>query len=96
MTKSIKLNSLTKKYGPQLVLNNINLEVNPGEFVSLVGPVAVIEVCCVSGVIPLGIEIVCIGGTYVIAGLVSLVANVNFDTHRIVKKRSHYVGCTTI
>lgn len=38
MTESIKLNSLTKRYGSQLVLNNINLEVNPGEFVSLVGP----------------------------------------------------------
>ena len=38
MTESIKLNSLTKKYGSQLVLNNINLDVNPGEFVSLVGP----------------------------------------------------------
>ena len=38
MTESIKLNTLTKRYGSQLVLNNINLEVNPGEFVSLVGP----------------------------------------------------------
>lgn len=38
MTASIKLNSLTKSYGTQLVLNNINLEVHPGEFVSLVGP----------------------------------------------------------
>lgn len=38
MTESIKLNALTKSYGSQLVLNNINLEVNPGEFVSLVGP----------------------------------------------------------
>ena len=38
MTESIKLNSLTKRYCSQLVLNNINLEGNPGEFVSLVGP----------------------------------------------------------
>ena len=38
MTESIKLNSLTKRYGSQLVLDNINLQVNPGEFVSLVGP----------------------------------------------------------
>ncbi|WP_295502177.1 ABC transporter ATP-binding protein [Limnohabitans sp. Rim8] len=38
MTESIKLNAVTKKYGSQLVLNNINLDVNPGEFVSLVGP----------------------------------------------------------
>jgi multiple sugar transport system ATP-binding protein len=29
---------LTKRYGSQLVLDNINLEVHPGEFVSLVGP----------------------------------------------------------
>jgi multiple sugar transport system ATP-binding protein len=38
MTASIKLNALTKRYGSQLVLDNINLEVHPGEFVSLVGP----------------------------------------------------------
>lgn len=38
MTASIKLHSLTKRYGSQLVLDNINLEVHPGEFVSLVGP----------------------------------------------------------
>jgi len=38
MTASIKLNALTKKYGSHLVLDNINLEVHPGEFVSLVGP----------------------------------------------------------
>lgn len=38
MTATIKLVSLTKKYGVQLALNNINLEVKSGEFVSLVGP----------------------------------------------------------
>ena len=38
MTATIKLVSLTKKYGTQLALNNINLEVKSGEFVSLVGP----------------------------------------------------------
>jgi alcohol dehydrogenase len=50
------------------------------------GPDAVIEVCGVAEVIPLGIEMVRIGGTYVIAGLVSPGAHVNFDAHRIVKK----------
>ena len=38
MTAALKIESLTKKYGSQLVLNDIDLQVNPGEFVSLVGP----------------------------------------------------------
>lgn len=50
------------------------------------GPDAVIEVCGVPEVIPLGIEIVRIGGTYVIAGLVSPGANVKIDANLIVKK----------
>ncbi|MFM6934992.1 MAG: zinc-binding dehydrogenase [Flavobacteriales bacterium] len=50
------------------------------------GPDAVIEVCGVPDVIPMGIDIVRTGGTYVIAGLVSPGADVRFDANRIVKK----------
>ena len=50
------------------------------------GPDAVIEVCGVPEVIPLGLDMVRIGGTYVIAGLVSPGAHVTIDANRIVRK----------
>ena len=50
------------------------------------GADAVIEVCGVADVIPLGLEIVRVGGTYVIAGLVSPGANVTLDANQFVKK----------
>ncbi|OPX43071.1 aliphatic sulfonates import ATP-binding protein SsuB [Ruminiclostridium hungatei] len=34
---SIKIEKLVKKFGNLIVLNNINLEINPGEFVAIVG-----------------------------------------------------------
>jgi putative phosphonate catabolism associated alcohol dehydrogenase len=51
-----------------------------------VGPDAIIEVCGVAEAINLGLEMVRIGGTYVIAGLVSPGAQVTIDTNRIVRK----------
>lgn len=50
------------------------------------GADAVIEVCGVADVLPLGLEMVRVGGTYVLAGLVSPGANVNLDANRFVKK----------
>jgi threonine dehydrogenase-like Zn-dependent dehydrogenase len=50
------------------------------------GPDAVIEVCGVPDAITLGLDMVRIGGTYVIAGLVSPGANVSIDANRIVRK----------
>lgn len=50
------------------------------------GADVVIEVCGVADVLPLGLEMVRIGGTYIIAGLVSPGANVTLDANRIVKK----------
>jgi threonine dehydrogenase-like Zn-dependent dehydrogenase len=50
------------------------------------GPDAVIEVCGVPDAITLGLDMVRIGGTYVIAGLVSPGANVTIDANRIVRK----------
>lgn len=50
------------------------------------GPDAVIEVCGVPDVIPLGLDIVRSGGTYVIAGLVSPNANVTIDANRLLRK----------
>lgn len=35
---SIKISSLTKKYGSQLALNNVSLTINKGEIVGLLGP----------------------------------------------------------
>jgi threonine dehydrogenase-like Zn-dependent dehydrogenase len=46
----------------------------------------VIEVCGVADVIALGLDLVRIGGTYVIAGLVSPGAHVTIDANRIVSK----------
>ena len=87
---NVNRRNLSAKFGVDLaidpstnqdaLLEEINANCQP------VGPDAVIEVCGVSGVIPLGIEMVRTGGTYVIAGLVSPGAHVNFDAHRIVKK----------
>lgn len=50
------------------------------------GPDVVIEVCGVADVIALGLDLVRIGGTYVIAGLVSPGAHVTIDANRIVSK----------
>lgn len=50
------------------------------------GADAVIEVCGVPDALPLGLEMVRVGGTYVIAGLVSPGANVTLDANRFVKK----------
>ncbi len=50
------------------------------------GADTVIEVCGVPEVLPLGLEIVRVGGTYVIAGLVSPGAHVTLDANRFVKK----------
>ena len=50
------------------------------------GADTVIEVCGVAEALPLGLEMVRVGGTYVIAGLVSPGANVTLDANRLVKK----------
>ncbi len=50
------------------------------------GPDSVIEVCGVADVIPFGLDMIRVGGTYVIAGLVSPGANVTLDANRFVKK----------
>jgi alcohol dehydrogenase len=51
-----------------------------------VGPDAVIEVCGVADVIPLGLEMIRTGGTYVLAGLVSPNAHVTLDANQILRK----------
>lgn len=56
------------------------------------GPDAVIEVCGVADVIPLGLEMVRTGGTYVLAGLVSPGAQVTVDANRIVRKMVNLRG----
>ena len=50
------------------------------------GPDAVVEVCGVADAITLGLDMVRVGGTYVIAGLVSPGAHVTIDANRIVRK----------
>ena len=50
------------------------------------GPDTVIEVCGVAEAVTLGLDIVRVGGTYVIAGLVSPGAQVTIDANRIVRK----------
>jgi len=56
------------------------------------GPDAVIEVCGVAEAIPLGLDMVRTGGTYVLAGMVSPGADVTLDAHRIVRKMIHVHG----
>jgi putative phosphonate catabolism associated alcohol dehydrogenase len=56
------------------------------------GPDAVIEVCGVADAIALGLDIVRIGGTYVIAGMVSPGAHVTIDANRIVRKMLNLRG----
>jgi threonine dehydrogenase-like Zn-dependent dehydrogenase len=56
------------------------------------GPDAVIEVCGVAEAITLGLDMVRIGGTYVIAGLVSPGAHVTIDANRIVRKMVNLRG----
>ena len=34
----LKLNNISKKYGKLVILNNINLDIDDGEFLVLVGP----------------------------------------------------------
>jgi putative phosphonate catabolism associated alcohol dehydrogenase len=62
------------------LLKQINQQCKPE------GADVVIEVCGVPDALPLGLEIVRVGGTYVIAGLVSPGANVTLDANRFVKK----------
>jgi threonine dehydrogenase-like Zn-dependent dehydrogenase len=50
------------------------------------GADAVIEVCGVPDVIPQGLEMLRVGGRYVLAGLVSPNANVTIDANMLVKK----------
>jgi alcohol dehydrogenase len=50
------------------------------------GPDTVIEVCGVADVIPMGLEMIRTGGTYVLAGLVSPNANVTLDANQILRK----------
>lgn len=50
------------------------------------GADVIIEVCGVPDVLPLGLELVRVGGTYVIAGMVSPGATVTLDANRFVKK----------
>jgi len=50
------------------------------------GPDAVIEVCGVAEAVTLGLDMVRVGGTYVIAGLVSPGAHVTIDANCIVRK----------
>jgi threonine dehydrogenase-like Zn-dependent dehydrogenase len=56
------------------------------------GPDAVIEVCGVAEAIPLGLDMVRTGGTYVLAGMVSPGAHVALDAHCIVRKMIHLRG----
>jgi putative phosphonate catabolism associated alcohol dehydrogenase len=56
------------------------------------GPDAVIEVCGVADALILGLDMVRIGGTYVIAGLVSPGAQVTIDANRIVCKMINLRG----
>jgi putative phosphonate catabolism associated alcohol dehydrogenase len=50
------------------------------------GPDAVLEVCGVSEVIPLGIEMLRIGGTYVLGGVVNPNARVTIDANLLLRK----------
>lgn len=50
------------------------------------GADVIIEVCGVPDVLPLGLELVRVGGTYIIAGMVSPGATVTLDANRFVKK----------
>jgi threonine dehydrogenase-like Zn-dependent dehydrogenase len=50
------------------------------------GPDAVLEVCGVSEVIPLGIEMLRIGGTYVLGGVVNPNARVTIDANLVLRK----------
>jgi threonine dehydrogenase-like Zn-dependent dehydrogenase len=85
-----KRRELSKRFGvdtaidtstPQAdLLKQINILCQPE------GADAVIEVCGVPEALPLGLEMIRVGGTYVIAGLVSPGANVTLDANRFVKK----------
>jgi threonine dehydrogenase-like Zn-dependent dehydrogenase len=50
------------------------------------------EVCGVAEAIPLGLDMVRTGGTYVLAGMVSPGAHVALDAHCIVRKMIHLRG----
>ena len=50
------------------------------------GADVVIEVCGVADVVPAGIQMLRIGGRYVLAGFVGPGANINIDAHDLVKK----------
>jgi alcohol dehydrogenase len=65
---------------PAVLLREIHEQCSPQ------GPDVVIEVCGVPEVIPLGLNLVRTGGTYVIGGMVSPNAKIELDAHLILKK----------
>jgi alcohol dehydrogenase len=82
---------VAKQFGADHVLNAARL--SPAETVKTVrglctpdGADAVIEVCGVPGVVPQGLEMLRVGGRYVLGGLVSPGADVTIDANIIVKK----------
>ena len=82
---------ISKKFGADDVLDISRMD--PAHVVSSVrelckpdGADAVIEVCGVPEVIPQGLQMLRIGGRYVLGGLVSPNANVTIDANMLVKK----------
>src|SRR6185312_3188564 len=82
---------VAKKFGADHVFDISRMK--PQELVTAVrklckpdGSDAVIEVCGVADVIPQGLEMLRVGGRYVLAGLVSPNANVTIDANMLVKK----------
>jgi alcohol dehydrogenase len=87
---SAKRREKSARFGVDLALDPTG---NPEELLTKIssickpeGPDSVIEVCGVADALPLGLEMVRVGGTYVVAGLVSPGAQVTLDANRIVKK----------
>jgi len=85
-----KRRELAKRFGVDLALDASldakELQKQINQHCKPEGADAVIEVCGVADALPLGLEMVRVGGTYVIAGLVSPGANVTLDANRLVKK----------
>ena len=88
--------ALSTRFGVDLALDP---NTHPDELLQTIlatcqpqGPDAVIEVCGVAEAIPLGLDMVRTGGTYVLAGMVSPGADVTLDAHRIVRKMIHVHG----
>jgi putative phosphonate catabolism associated alcohol dehydrogenase len=83
--------AIAKKFGADHVFDVSRMK--PQEVVAAVrklctpdGADAVIEVCGVPEVIPQGLEMLRVGGRYVLAGLVTPNANVTIDANMLVKK----------